>query len=1805
MRRFLSYILLLVIVFSPILSFPPSVKAQTNLYEFDTDPIVCNRSGQANSCPTDFVGPNGIYSQLVPPETCALDFADFKTDPIGKHYWVEDPAITAQGQADERARQFMYWVLNTNVIDEAPVLRTIWTTSSTVALFGIVLVAAIFGIGYIVSQRTNYDFKIQIRPSITKIGLMLLYTVLSAALIFSLIQFSEVIMQFFYENLGGKDLFNIYFVNPGNANLLGGTEASYTQFFGCRDLNIRVQEAANTELFMLKLTNVSYYVLGTMLLLRKILLWFLLFVSPFLALLMPFILIRNTGWIWIGVFFQWLFYGPLVALFLGAMSKIWAEGIPFSFDFSRAGNAAGYIYPTAINIVYGGPGQRLGTADTPIGALNNGNYIDTFAEYIITLIMLWAVTFFPWWLLRIFRDYCCDGIYAMKNILMRLYDHMRNPIPPGGPSAPHNSTMPTLNLDANVPVSANVNVALGSMAQMRKSMTTEIVKNMNMKATNLTDIARVETNKQLNQTVNQHLAYLANPVKAQQSNQRQQYMQLRSELFNRTIKKDTIARTILASTSTSASERAQIHKSLMQSMPQAATMNQIMSQVTSVPTQNISHITNTYITNVVNNASIVKSIAQQTGVSEQNVTSILKSYTLQQSKPIQQIVSSIAQATNTNQKEVTAVLQQANNISNQSRIMTMVTSKQNVSKDVVSKILNSVKTITQSSASHTSNLAQQMNTDEKTITSIVSTAYESVSKDTTQLQNIAQSTSTDTSLVQKVLTSYIQHISEPHESLISTISTQTHVSQPNVTNIMQQASQVVQSTPIIESLAQSHNLTKEQIITVITPPIKVSVSTDTSTQYTPAIQMLTRSASAITQTGDATTSSQQTVQNVFNTITNNESMISSIATASSTTNENVSRVISAFAQNTSSSMHNIAYSTNLKESEVTTILQNTSSAITKSQEITQFLATGAHVDISKVQEIARAIPQVIAATSVSTDQFILSQSSEQLSTDTIHTIVTNISNAPSVTNNAQSKSIMQSFANHITEHPAQIMKSITQETNQDISSITNVLQNISSTLRANTNEVNSVAMQSGVSTTQITSVLKALPQIVTESKKSETIFNEESTAPQTTISKTHVQQIIRAVSQNESIIQSITQNTQISTTDVKNVVQSYATHVDEPYSALMQNITQETHIQSPDIHSVIQELNTQISRSTDAPTRIASTNTDITEGDIRKVFSTLSQIQTIQNQTIDTPHTQTFEQIYADSPTIITASSVYTTLTSLSQNESIVQQIAQEANTTSQQVKTVLNTYVQSSQSTPQQFYNSLVQNQNITTSDSHKIIQAVGSTLSNSIETRNSISAQTNLSANEISHVAQALTSVSNKDQTTQTDNQTSVAEQVINKVNSQQPTTSFEAPLTTESITTMLQTLSTNEQITHAVMTETRLEKTQVTQAIQTFISHINDPYTKIVEAIMQETNITKDQSVQLFQSLAQTLESSPDIQQNIATQSHTSTQTVQHLAQGISLMTRQATDASISQSTDSSVSSTIASSNNVDVSTSDRILKSLIQNAVHNESFVQNLAKETNLKEQQVTNALTTYVQNISKPQETIVTTINQAAGIAKQDIPAIFIAFANNISRTDDIIAQVAKQENVSEDQVSELMDTQVELASEPEKHIEKTITIPQSISLEDYEEVKEMWIKHYEESEVPVSDTIKTRHDWLDHEMIYITNTLNKIMSSDEKLQQKGLDELGFLLPIFLINSLSGEELLVYLKAKLEAAKTVLKVLNSKESVRKEMTENEEEEILVDVTHEDSQEVMQPMHMELEEDKPVPQSIEDRVKSIQDRLVNSS
>lgn len=645
----------------------PTVKAQPA--NSDTPIIVCG-------CPPELTR---IYEEKQTGERCIAGdsttaYETFKQNPTEYHLWVEDPEITDQGKTDERARQFIYWVITHSSIDTHPTLQKIWSVSRNVAYFLTLLVGAIMGLGMIIAQRNNFSATVKVWPTVMKILGILLFISFSASVVITIILLSEILMKFFIETLGGRDLFNIYFGTISQ-------EPNYVEFTrGCRDLNIRVQEAVKTELMVLKLTNISFYTLGTMLLLRKILLWFLMFVSPFLAILMPFIFIRNIGWIWIGVFFQWVFYGPLVALFLGALATIWRQGIPFIFDFSRVNTAKGYVYPTAINIVYGGPAQR-------IGPTNNGNYVDTFTEYIITLIMLWAVTFFPWWLLRIFRDYCCEGINAMKNILMSMYDQTRNPPTPGPTPTPTPTNIGTA-LKIPKEISVPISVKLETIEEIKKARTEEITKSLSISTQKLTDIARFETNKQVNQTVNKNLNFLKNPIQAETPTQRQKFMNLRTELFNRAVRNDQVARQILGSISTSRVEQQQQRETIIKSLPQTVPITHVISVKVKVPHEKVQSITSSFASAASTNTQVVNAIAQKTQLQTAQVQNVLSSMQQNISKPAPQMIKSITDLSGVKKEQVSAVIKTlSETVKTNKDVVKTVAEKEGVNLEQVEKVV--------------------------------------------------------------------------------------------------------------------------------------------------------------------------------------------------------------------------------------------------------------------------------------------------------------------------------------------------------------------------------------------------------------------------------------------------------------------------------------------------------------------------------------------------------------------------------------------------------------------------------------------------------------------------------------------------------------------------------------------------------------------------------------------------------------------------------------------------------------------------------------------------------------------------------------------------------------------------------------------------------------------------------------------------------------------------------------------------------------------------------------------------------------
>lgn len=929
--EFLSYIFnivrkIFVAAVFVLLLWAPSVMGQESI-RIDITPQPCaNRAG----CPVDLVP---VYEARG--EACVTDPAEFARNPTSNHYWVEDPKITDQGKADERARQFIYWTLSTRSLDDSPVLKNVWRLTSNITYFLVLFVAAMMGVGLIVGQRLRFETKVKVWPTIMKIVSILIYIAFSASIIILLIQLSEILMKFFLETLGGKDFFNIYFstdpneqinqqggtgAGPVGAAATGSSESNYIGFVGCRDLNIRVQESVQAELFLFKATNITYYVMGIMLLLRKILLWFLLFVSPFAAILIPFAFIRNVAWIWLGVFFQWLFYGPLFALFLGAIATIWKSGIPFLFDFSRVDKIVGYVYPTAINITYGGPAQRL-------GALNNGNYVDTFAEYVITLIMLWAAIIFPWWLLRIFRDYCCDYLMAMKNILLNMYDQMRvspsplgpTPVPSPGSSRTTSTSQTIVNKTYN---NMPVEQKLETMEQIRNTTTQNILKTVNVAAPKLVDIAKYETNKNIQTTAMKNIEYMKNPMKAETPVERQKFMNIRTELLNRALKEDKLAKQVLTSVSTSFVDQRenktalsnQVYNAVSKTVDNSQAIresiarnvvskvanqqfdtvvtqsntnkdtviktvientpaSQSISSLVSMPQQTVNTVTNA-ITSSVSNLSTINNIAQNSNVDSNTVSQIYQSYQQNSTQSPTQIYSTIAN----NQSISNAVTQ---SMSTNQETINKISSMTNVSASDVQKITNQMSQVSSAPVSETTiidNTAKETTIEREKVREVISqikTHEKQGAIGDTTINQISTQTQVPAASVRKIVERY-QENQNPETRAVSQISQRTQIQREKVREVMSQIT-TAKNEKVKEVLNQIRDTAQQS-----------TTATNIITQVAQTTQITAPVIEQILQTWNQNISQNPT--QIINKITNNTQVNNALHNAITNNNESINSI---------------------------------------------------------------------------------------------------------------------------------------------------------------------------------------------------------------------------------------------------------------------------------------------------------------------------------------------------------------------------------------------------------------------------------------------------------------------------------------------------------------------------------------------------------------------------------------------------------------------------------------------------------------------------------------------------------------------------------------------------------------------------------------------------------------------------------------------------------------------------------------------------------------------------------------------------
>lgn len=547
--------------------------------------------------------------------------------------WVPDSNVTFVGKTASRSGDFLDLTLRN--YDWACVTRDaqnqcsnkdnplvgFWETIRNIIyaiLIAVVLVAAFV---MIVTRGRS----LTITRFIPRFILIILLITFSFSLVQFLYQISDIIQGFFLR-VGKDDLRHI--ISTRDLIFIG---FDYKSFTGLRLPGPENDESAFMTLLLVRLTAITYYVMTGILIVRKIILWFFIVLSPVFPLLLFFRPVRNTGKIWIGEFFRWLLYGPLFAIFLNGLVVLWSssKGIPLGFNFSNVGTEAApnSVYPTAVNILIGGPGQT-------ISIYNSANLQDTFALYVVALIMLWVVIILPFILLKIFLD--AAGSFSIQNnqAFKQIWNKV-SPTPPPSPSTPPpggaglaqklpfftgnaktvvapGDTYRSTGLAKQIPTSRSIPADRSIPAIARIPENARILQLANLSIPKLTDIARFEktiitkdTSKLSEVTrMTTSLERISNPSIISSSTERDRYQQVRQELVKERQKGNVLASSILGAANITNS-LSQSQTGIRSSSNQTVNSSNLSSTYNAAgesSTSNVANVSNT--TNLANNTNI-------------------------------------------------------------------------------------------------------------------------------------------------------------------------------------------------------------------------------------------------------------------------------------------------------------------------------------------------------------------------------------------------------------------------------------------------------------------------------------------------------------------------------------------------------------------------------------------------------------------------------------------------------------------------------------------------------------------------------------------------------------------------------------------------------------------------------------------------------------------------------------------------------------------------------------------------------------------------------------------------------------------------------------------------------------------------------------------------------------------------------------------------------------------------------------------------------------------------------------------------
>lgn len=506
---------------------------------------------------------------LLPPHVIAQDVGSpssmtITTDLPQEGAWIKDPEVTKVGKNAARSGMLLDWTLqeyhwaSTSAESVRP-LAEFWTVIQRIVYSLFLFVIMVTALILIVTRGKS----LSARRFLPRFFLVILLVTFSFSLVKFIYQITDIFQGFFLKNpqgqiISSRDLLYVGF--------------DYKDFIGLRVFGQQYDESAMIALLLVKLTAFTYYVMSILLIVRKIILWFFIVVSPIFPLLLLFYPLRNTAKIWLGEFFRWVLYAPLFAIFLSGLVKMWQSSVPLPFNFIGENVPDNVIYPTAINILLGGP-QRLVTID------NSVNLPNTFALYLVALLMLWVVIILPFILLQIFLDYMYTFTFKDSPIFKQMMGFINNRFvppspPPSSPVVPGQSSGLARNLPFGkrfslpqgaglarsipnqVAISQKENVTRPFVAS--KQDQSKVLRMVNLSIPTMQDIARFEKARLEKETLQkreiertrQILRNIANPMNITTASERERFMHIREMLLKESQAGNPVALTVLQAANT-------------------------------------------------------------------------------------------------------------------------------------------------------------------------------------------------------------------------------------------------------------------------------------------------------------------------------------------------------------------------------------------------------------------------------------------------------------------------------------------------------------------------------------------------------------------------------------------------------------------------------------------------------------------------------------------------------------------------------------------------------------------------------------------------------------------------------------------------------------------------------------------------------------------------------------------------------------------------------------------------------------------------------------------------------------------------------------------------------------------------------------------------------------------------------------------------------------------------------------------------------------------------------------------------------